>query len=71
MTQTVELITPLKLVYRIGFVGIVSGKIRGVWVYRKPEASNLTSGVISSYPLYEEAVNKSVVEHDDSTSIKI
>ena len=71
MTQTVELITPLKLVYRIGFVGIVSGKIRGVWVYRKPEASNLTSGVISSYPLYEEAVNKSVVEHDNSTSIKM
>ena len=37
MTQTVERICPLNFVYSIGFVGIVSGKTRGVWMYRKPE----------------------------------
>lgn len=35
MRNTVEKICPLKIVYMLGFNGLKSKKVRGIWVYRK------------------------------------
>ena len=53
--ERVHCICPLELVYSLGFVGIMSDKIRGVWIYRKRSVS--VDSAASEFPQYAAAIS--------------
>jgi hypothetical protein len=60
--ERVHTICPMDLVFSLGFVGIMSDKVRGVWIFKKRNidqgvfASSRGTGVAAEFPMYSRAV---------------
>jgi hypothetical protein len=48
----VHLICPLEIIKGVGFLGIMSTKVRGVWVFQKSSLPIKTG----QYPMYEKSL---------------